>query len=106
MCYNVYSKKKAVLKNTAQPIPQRPSRGNIPAIVTNSISGPGPIQELQPDEHDNEIIIELDRDNQYSRTQPRANEPQGEIALISIHHERESNSIILCTYCLDFARCK
>ncbi|XP_031787885.1 semaphorin-1A isoform X1 [Nasonia vitripennis] len=31
----------------------------------------------QPDERDNEIIIELDRDNQYSRTQPRANEPQG-----------------------------
>lgn len=30
-----------------------------------------------PDERDNEIVIELDRDNQYSRTQPRANEPQG-----------------------------
>jgi hypothetical protein len=31
---------------------------------------------IEPDERDN-IIIELDRDNQYSRTQPRANEPQG-----------------------------
>ncbi|KAH0545685.1 hypothetical protein KQX54_002362 [Cotesia glomerata] len=31
----------------------------------------------QPDERDNEIVIELDRENQYSRTQPRANEPQG-----------------------------
>ncbi|XP_051164916.1 semaphorin-1A-like isoform X2 [Leptopilina boulardi] len=30
-----------------------------------------------PDERDNEIVIELDRENQYSRTQPRANEPQG-----------------------------
>lgn len=30
-----------------------------------------------PDDRDNEIIIELDRENQYSRTQPRANEPQG-----------------------------
>lgn len=31
----------------------------------------------QPDVRDNEIVIELDRENQYSRTQPRANEPQG-----------------------------
>lgn len=31
----------------------------------------------QPDERDNEIVIELDRENQYGRTQPRANEPQG-----------------------------
>ncbi|XP_012264819.1 semaphorin-1A-like isoform X2 [Athalia rosae] len=31
----------------------------------------------QTDERDNEIVIELDRENQYSRTQPRANEPQG-----------------------------
>lgn len=30
-----------------------------------------------PDERDNEIVIELDRENQYGRTQPRANEPQG-----------------------------
>ncbi|XP_026671409.1 semaphorin-1A-like [Ceratina calcarata] len=30
----------------------------------------------QPDERDNEIVIELDRENQYGRTQPRANEPQ------------------------------
>nr|KAF7402193.1 hypothetical protein H0235_015529 [Vespula pensylvanica] len=33
----------------------------------------------QPDERDNEIVIELDRENQYGRTQPRANEPQGVI---------------------------
>lgn len=31
----------------------------------------------QPDERDNEIVIEVGRENQYSRTQPRANEPQG-----------------------------
>ena len=37
----------------------------------------------QPDERDNEIIIELDRDNQYSRTQPRANEPQGKSQLLT-----------------------
>ncbi|CAK9804222.1 SEMA-1A [Anthophora quadrimaculata] len=34
----------------------------------------------QPDERDNEIVIELDRENQYGRTQPRANEPQDVIA--------------------------
>uniref|UniRef100_V9IIK1 Semaphorin-1A n=3 Tax=Apis TaxID=7459 RepID=V9IIK1_APICE len=33
-----------------------------------------------PDERDNEIVIELDRENQYGRTQPRANEPQDVIA--------------------------
>jgi hypothetical protein len=34
-------------------------------------------RDEQPDERDNEIVIELDRENQYGRTQPRANEPQG-----------------------------
>ncbi|XP_071560925.1 semaphorin-1A isoform X1 [Temnothorax nylanderi] len=34
-------------------------------------------RDEQPDERENEIIIELDRENQYGRTQPRANEPQG-----------------------------
>lgn len=33
--------------------------------------------ERQPDVRENEIVIELDRENQYGRTQPRANEPQG-----------------------------
>lgn len=33
----------------------------------------------QPDERENEIVIELDREHQFGRTQPRANgEPQGE----------------------------
>ncbi|XP_014203594.1 semaphorin-1A-like [Copidosoma floridanum] len=33
--------------------------------------------QQQPDDSENEIVIELDRDNQYSRTQPRPSEPQG-----------------------------
>lgn len=42
-------------------------------------------QGEQPDDRENEIIIELDRDNQYSRTQPRANEPQGKYYALSFH---------------------
>lgn len=45
----------------------------VPAAVPPRIGRVGE----QPDERDNEIVIELDRENQYSRTQPRANEPQG-----------------------------
>ncbi|XP_014234777.1 semaphorin-1A-like isoform X1 [Trichogramma pretiosum] len=60
-----------------QTMPQRPSRG--PPDNGGVVLGPGPIAETQPNERDNEIIIELDPDNQYSRTQPRANDPQGVI---------------------------
>lgn len=34
-------------------------------------------RDKQPNERNNEIVIELDGENQYRRTQPRANEPQG-----------------------------
>ncbi|CAB0035211.1 unnamed protein product [Trichogramma brassicae] len=60
-----------------QTMPQRPSRG--PPDNGGVVLGPGPIAETQPNERDNEIIIELDPDNQYSRTQPRANDPQGSV---------------------------
>lgn len=43
----------------------------IPAIIPSRGHGE------QHDDRDNEIVIELDRENQYSRTQPRANDPQG-----------------------------
>lgn len=53
---------------------------NVTSEVTKSIQ-PAVASEIgreeQPDERENEIIIELDRENQYGRTQPRANEPQG-----------------------------
>ncbi|KAG5320912.1 SEM1A protein, partial [Acromyrmex heyeri] len=46
--------------------------------VTKSVQ-PAVAREIGREEPDgeNEIIIELDRENQYGRTQPRANEPQG-----------------------------
>ncbi|KYQ46773.1 Semaphorin-1A [Trachymyrmex zeteki] len=46
--------------------------------VTKSVQ-PAVAREIGREESDgeNEIIIELDRENQYGRTQPRANEPQG-----------------------------
>jgi len=53
---------------------------NVTPEVTKSVQ-PAVASEIgreeQPDERENEIIIELDRENQYGRTQPRANEPQG-----------------------------
>ena len=50
-----------------------------PMAPAHAGGGRLPEQQQHPDERDNEIIIELDRDNQYSRTQPRANEPQGKL---------------------------
>lgn len=42
-----------------------------------AVSPPRNVHGELPDDRDNEIVIELDRENQYSRTQPRANDPQG-----------------------------
>jgi len=51
---------------------------NVTPEVTKSVQ-PAVAREIGREESDgeNEIIIELDRENQYGRTQPRANEPQG-----------------------------
>lgn len=67
---------------------------NVTSEVTKSIQ-PAVASEIgreeQPDERENEIIIELDRENQYGRTQPRANEPQGNhlryCSSYIVHHE-------------------
>jgi hypothetical protein len=59
---------------------------SIITLVTITLEMTRPVQQPdvpafghneQPDERDNEIVIELDPENQYGRTQPRANEPQG-----------------------------
>ncbi|XP_046429152.1 semaphorin-1A-like isoform X1 [Neodiprion fabricii] len=51
----------------------------------------------QPDERDNEIVIELDRENQYSRTQPRANEPQGVIVTPVVYSAQTLTGALLGT---------
>lgn len=93
---------------------------NVTSEVTKSVQ-PAVASEIgreeQPDERENEIIIELDRENQYGRTQPRANEPQGNHLrycssshhaniklscskskipfIIPIHHEPASDSFLM-----------
>ncbi|XP_063995901.1 semaphorin-1A-like isoform X1 [Diachasmimorpha longicaudata] len=50
-----------------------------------------------PDERDNEIVIELDRENQYSRTQPRANEPQGVIVTPAVYSAQTLTGALIGT---------
>ncbi|XP_044018703.1 semaphorin-1A-like [Aphidius gifuensis] len=64
----------------------------IPAIIPSRI-GHGE----QHDDRDNEIVIELDRENQYSRTQPRANDPQGVIVSPVVYSAQTLTGALVCT---------
>lgn len=62
-------------------------------------------RDEQPDERDNEIVIELDPENQYGRTQPRANVPQGNGLCFTkfahtIYYFRRTASCILPLVCV------